>query len=325
MLRTLYRYFIFKTRAIGRNRLINALEALPFDCCITFIDVGAAGGIEPRWKVVEKYLNYIGFEPDERSRVDLINKKSFTKKNTILPYALSDMNSDLSLNLCKNPKVSSTFNPNFSFLNLFPFADRFQILKSIFMPSKRLDELHIQSSNFIKLDIQGGELNALIGASQTLSHTLGIELEVEFTNLYCDQPLFGDLCKYLKSHDIEFIDFVGLCRWERDEFNNFGQCVFGDALFLRTPESLLNASHKPFENLDLVCSYLSILLIYQRFDLIHKTIEVISINHNLQFNKFTKLIKPLEKNFYRMRKICLFFDRLLNFYTNSNTKIHILY
>ena len=51
------------------------------------------------------------------------------------------------------------------------------------------------------------------------------------------------LLKYLKKDEdlkgFEFIDFVNLCRWERNDYlNTFGHCTYGDALFLRAPEKI---------------------------------------------------------------------------------------
>lgn len=67
----------------------------------------------------------------------------------------------------------------------------------------------------MKLDIQGGELAVLQGAEKTLDQCLGLEIEVEFVQIYKDQPLFGDICALLGSKGMEFIDFTHLNRWER--------------------------------------------------------------------------------------------------------------
>jgi len=49
-------------------KALNSLKTINKDFNITLIDIGAAGEIEPRWKSMSRHLNYIGFEPDERSR-----------------------------------------------------------------------------------------------------------------------------------------------------------------------------------------------------------------------------------------------------------------
>ena len=67
-----------------------------------------------------------------------------------------------------------------------------------FVSSKKLDHIDL-----LKLDIQGGEYEALIGARKLLSESR-IDLiysEVSFVPLYSNQPLFGDLAGYLAKWD----------------------------------------------------------------------------------------------------------------------------
>ena len=66
------------------SRLSNLLKGN----LITLIDVGAADYIQPRWLKVSNYINYIGFEPDSRSFVELKNSFNKIKKNTFYDYGL---------------------------------------------------------------------------------------------------------------------------------------------------------------------------------------------------------------------------------------------
>ena len=46
---------------------------------------------------------------------------------------------------------------------------------------------------------------------------------------------------FLKENEFIFIDFTRLVRWERDNlYSSMGQCIWGDSIFLRTPEYILN-------------------------------------------------------------------------------------
>lgn len=209
---------------------------------VCLLDIGAAGEIQPRWRPFIQFLNYFGFEPDERSRNKIKNNNEKFKTYKILPYALGSETKTLNFNLCKKPQVSSLYEPNMHFLSRFLDAERFDIVKKTSINCVPLDSIDLPKVNFIKIDVQGAGENVLKGASTCLSSALGLEVEVEFLELYKDQPLFGDICKTLSEHDLEFIDFVNLCRWERTAHNGYGQCVFGDALFLRSPESMINES-----------------------------------------------------------------------------------
>ena len=51
---------------------------------ITLLDIGSAGGIEPRWKPIAEELHFIGIEPDQRSSIELIKKCDFKKYQILL-------------------------------------------------------------------------------------------------------------------------------------------------------------------------------------------------------------------------------------------------
>ena len=169
----------------------------------------------------------------------------------------------IDLNICKNPGVSSIFKPNMKFLSNFRDSDRFKIIKKVNLEANFLDSLNIENVDFIKIDIQGAELKALNGSIETLKKAIGLEIEVEFQKMYEDQPLYGEIDKFLKNAEYEFIDFILIKRWERKQINSFGQTIFADALYLRSPE---------FANTNFDASkmskYILILILYNRFDLI---------------------------------------------------------
>jgi len=312
---------LLKIIELSHSRKKNlALLALPKFEGITLIDIGAAGGIEPRWKAIEANLNYIGFEPDERSRKDLINKKSSCRKYTIYAEALSDVAGDMSLHLCRKPQVSSVYKPNKEFTNLFPDPKRFDLLSNETIQTKKLDEIKISNPDFIKLDIQGAELKALFGSEQTLEETFGLEIEVEFLPLYIDQPLFGDITSFLSKKGFEFIDFVNLCRWERGSHNGYGQCVFGDALYLKPPEFVINQKIDDKR----MSSYLAILLLYKRFDLIIRVFELLPQNQNNIFSLFKSRLKKIEGSHNKARKISLITSQLLRIF-ETNSRNYLLY
>jgi hypothetical protein len=125
--------------------------------------------------------------------------------------------------------------------------------------------------DFIKIDTQGSELDILHGGDALLDNPIiGLEVEVEFVRMYEEQPLFGDICSYLDKKGYEFIDFVNICRWEREKFSYFGQSVFGDGLFLRSPESfaeILSGLPSDIAN-QKAKNYISIVALYDHVDLL---------------------------------------------------------
>jgi FkbM family methyltransferase len=261
---------------------------------ITLIDIGAADDIEPRWKKISSFLSYVGFEPDQRSFELLEKTNHLFAKRQIISSAIWGEKGELTFNLCKNPQNSSVFTPNESFVKLFPESERFAIESKIQLTTTTLAQLELNSADFIKLDIQGGALLALNGAKNLLRKCLGLEIEVEFTPIYEKQPLYGDVVSFLEQEGFVFIDFVNLCRWERHQYSGYGQCVFGDGLFLRSPENILAVKEL---NANLISKYISICALYNRYDLIDKTSELI------KNTKFSTEITNIASNTASLRRI----------------------
>jgi FkbM family methyltransferase len=308
-----------KFRKISINKFESALNLLPEFDGIGLIDIGAAGDIEPRWKSFEKKLHYVGFEPDEKSRNELVNRENSCLGYKIFPFALGNRITESEFYSCENPGVSSIFKPNMDFLRYFPKSNRFNILFEEKVSLKKLDDIKVDRIDFIKIDTQGSELEILQGSPLALSKVLGLEVEVEFSRLYLEQPLFGDICAYLEKFDLDFIDFTNLCRWERSEHNGLGQCVFGDALFLQKPERILLEG-----SLGRVSSYLACLLIYQRFDLIRTTLSQLPDPFKKDFIRFEKRIRKLNKRFKLIHHLGKYFN-VLHYIFNINSRTHLIY
>ena len=238
---------------------------------LNLVDVGAAGAIQPRWLRVAPSLTYTGFEPDSRSRMELLGTGQGCAAYNIVQSALADRTGDSRLNLCRKPTVSSTLQPNLDLIRQFPEADRFDVLEEVVVPATTLDALELPTVDFIKLDVQGGELSVLQGAAATLTRCLGVEAEIEFARIYQEQPLFGDIQAYLAGAGLVFIDFVSINRWGRYTYDGYGQAVFGDALFLRSPEAFAAANE-----VDVAAQirWMAICCLYNRFDLIEKFIQI---------------------------------------------------
>ncbi|CAA7615423.1 putative Methyltransferase, FkbM family [Candidatus Terasakiella magnetica] len=95
----------------------------------------------------------------------------------------------------------------------------------------RLDALlrpeDIIAPALLKLDIQGGELQALQGAGPLLARFAHILAEVSFVSLYQGQALAGDIVAFLHGQGFRL---AGMGRAERD---GAGVCVQTDFLFVR--------------------------------------------------------------------------------------------
>ena len=288
---------------------------------ITYVDIGAANNFDSRWARFSKFLNYVGFEPDKRSKINEPIKKYANKK--IIRSAVWNSKKKINLNLTRKPELSSYYKPNTNLVNLFSDFQRFDVVDNIKLESVKIDDIKIDNCDFIKLDIQGGELKVLEGSVNKLKNCFGLQVEIEFASIYLNQPLFSDVSDFLKKNEFVFMDFINLTRWERDNsYSGLGQCTFGDALFLKTPESVLSSN---YFNSQILSRYLCILLIYNRFDLIQIVSEKLDKNLKDSFSVIFKNIEHLRKQQKKSIKFNLFINKVLKVLFGKNYKSHLTY
>lgn len=87
----------------------------------------------------------------------------------------------------------------------------------------------IERIDILKMDVQGGELGVLKGATRMLSERRIrlIYSEVYFLPFYRDQPLFEDLCSFLARHGYRFLFPYALVFG-----SSTGRLQWGDAIFV---------------------------------------------------------------------------------------------
>ncbi len=240
---------VVKTNLLNRNPL-----------CV--IDVGASGGVDPRWARFTQDFKAILFEPDPREYMRLA--RSASDKMIVMNTALSDRPGDVEFHLCRKQEVSSVFPPNFEFLGKFPEAERFEVLNKIEVPTNTLDDelvaKGIRDVDFIKVDVQGYELSVLRGGVRILPCVLGLEIEVEFAPMYAGQPLFPEVDQFVRQCGFELYDLKRYF-WKRGTTGPHdarkGQLICGDALYFRSPEQVMSMPDVDADKcVRAICTYL---------------------------------------------------------------------
>lgn len=89
-------------------------------------------------------------------------------------------------------------------------------------------ELSIESPVFMKVDVQGYELEVFRGAQAVLRHIDALLVEVSFQELYVGQPLFAEVHEFLRGAGFRFEGTVDQWRHPRD-----GRAMQADAVFVR--------------------------------------------------------------------------------------------
>ena len=181
---------------------------------IGILDIGAML-IEGQKKEYQPLLDagaatVIGFEPVQEE-CNKLNEALQGQNIRFLPYFIGDGSSQT---FCLNnaSMTSSLFEANRELLDLFQnLGELTQTVKREEVQTTKLDdvpEIDIPI-DYIKIDIQGAELQAFEGGSQLLGNTTVIHTEVEWVPLYEGQPLFAEVDTYLRKQGFLLHQILG--------------------------------------------------------------------------------------------------------------------
>jgi len=111
----------------------------------------------------------------------------------------------------------------------------------------------IDRIEFLKLNVQGAELQILEGSGPVLDNVLGVLIEVAFVESYLERPMFSDIDQFLRRAGFTFFDllahhYVGRAASDANAqhltlvepklgqlVSSWGQLVEGHALYFRDP------------------------------------------------------------------------------------------
>ena len=89
-----------------------------------------------------------------------------------------------------------------------------EVIQRVDVATCKLDDIsEIEAVDFLKIDIQGGELAVFQGGRQKLSQSVVIQTEVSFVNLYQGQPSFGEVDLELRHQGFLPHCFAGIKHW----------------------------------------------------------------------------------------------------------------
>ena len=212
---------------------------------ISIVDVGAmAEGVERYHGLVESGLARVtGFEPNAAERARLFATRGGAYQ--YLPDFLGDGN-EATFHETRYPGCASLLAPDPRSIDLFTSLGcaspkgNFHVERTQRVQTTRMDDLGDDVViDFLKLDIQGAELDVLRNATVKLESALVIECEVEFIALYRDQPLFGDVQCFLRDQGFALHKLVDVSGRPFSPFvpaNPFvpiSQILWADAIFIR--------------------------------------------------------------------------------------------
>ena len=182
---------------------------------VDVVDIGAnpIDGDPPYRLLLDAGLCRVtGFEPQLQALAEL--RRQAGPHERYLPYAVGD-GGQHTLHLCAASGFASLLEPDERQLNLltdFPSLGRVTGRQP--MDTSRLDEIsEISAVDFLKIDIQGGELSVLQAGRHKLARAVAVQTEVGFHRLYRDQPTFADVDLELRSQGFVPHQFVATRTW----------------------------------------------------------------------------------------------------------------
>lgn len=166
------------------------------------LDVGANEGQYSQLLREEGFAGRIlSFEPLSTPYKILCSKCS---KDSLwdapLKTAIGDFDGDIEINISKNSVSSSTLSILESHTCAAPQSE---YISSELVKIHKLDSIlptYIQNTNekiFLKIDVQGAELQVLKGAQKWLPLISGVQLEMSLVSLYDGQALYDELMEFM--------------------------------------------------------------------------------------------------------------------------------
>lgn len=217
-------------------RVAGAIEhrAVPFGRPFrTVVDVGAHTGQFALFALdAFPSARVLCFEPLRDAQHRLRKATRSDNRVKLFGVAAGSVSGERTLHVTRSTDSSSLLPVSDRLPSIFPETEEVRRENVAVVPlDTALCEETLTRPGLLKIDVQGGELDVLRGASRTLDSIDQVLVECSFTELYLGQPLAGDVVCHLLEHDFEF---SGLYNPAYDQTDRPKRLVQADLLFSRT-------------------------------------------------------------------------------------------
>jgi len=237
--------FVFDNARVHAERLDFPSAALPGGILpeVHIVDIGAQN-LSQEEHIYQPLVKtgaarITGFEPLQ----DAAEKRSAKDPSlTMLNHYIGD-GSAQKFHVNRDDATSSLLPADLDFLGRFEaLATMCSPVEIIDVGTTKLDDIpQAADCDFLKIDVQGGELDVLKGASNVLNRTVVTHCEIEFSRVYKNQPLFGDIDAHMRAAGFELVDIInagyatvkGLPRPIARS-----RLLWGEAVYIRSPETI---------------------------------------------------------------------------------------
>ena len=222
---------------------------------INYFDIGSRGGFQEDLLPLAFAVNAIGFEPEPSEFIKLNSRESspwLTSKH--LPFAISGDGGRQTLFISRGPQSASLLQHNMELGVRFDKTQFVEVEGKIEIETQTLSEAlelaNINSIDYLKIDIEGAELEVFRSSPTIMDNILAVKTEVSFVEFRHDQPHAFEVEEFMKEKGFMLMDLVQPAHWRRQGYvihpytanevppYSRGQIVHGDYLFFRDPETL---------------------------------------------------------------------------------------
>jgi FkbM family methyltransferase len=261
------------------------------------VDIGAnpIDGEPPYRPLMDaKLCRVTGFEPQAAALAELNLKKG--PNEVYFDCAVGD-GEEHTLNVCAYSGWTSTLIPRQAALEAFEhFKINARIVGQTRVRTQRLDDIAaIQEIDFLKIDIQGGELSVFVHGREKLKNVVVIQTEVPFVNLYEGQPSFWEVDRELRAQGFIPHAFAELKKWPISPIQNgesptkpLNQLLEADLVYVRDFTNAEAISNEQLKHLCLIAH-----ACYNSFDLAKRCIAILEQRKCLSAGSLERYVQIL--------------------------------
>jgi FkbM family methyltransferase len=277
---------------------------------IKILDIGGRYGVHPSFSEIEKISNIYLFEPEAKEFTRL--KKKYCINNSVCVENLGLTNEVKSgqrdiLNITNHTGLSSVKDRNLEIsINISEEASKILERQEIQLISgdQYCKEKGIEP-DFIKIDVEGMEIDVLDGLKHSLSKSVGIRCEVSFDDIFFSgEPQFNKISDLLFRHNFKLLNFDyegkgnSFSRYI-DPCKKYGILQSTDAVWIKNPFNL----EKYYRDDLMIAKAIIFAYINNSVDLSISLLEKINMRelreNNQEIYQFIK--KIVVNHFYKIR------------------------
>ena len=179
-----------------------AISPIALGTPLILVDIGAARGLQPKWRRYRRHTLPVMFEPNPAEAARL----RAAPDAIVVEHGLAAEAGTHTLNIAHWFGCSSMLDADPETLTGSKIADLYKTEQQVMIDCKRYDELYregkVPAPDAIKVDVEGYEYQVLLGFGELLHGVLGIEAEAWFYPVFKGQKLLHDLVAMLAVYDL---------------------------------------------------------------------------------------------------------------------------